>query len=225
MKIYLRLAPALTLTLILTAFAAAQQAPVPVEDEPHHHVVLKNDSVIVMRVKVLPGESTEFHTHAHDRVAVELSEATITQQKPGEAEGATEVRKAGDVVASTANGPYTHRVHDVGSTAFEVLDVELLQRPTTASGPAAGKVEAENPSARVYKWTLEPGATAAMHSHDHPYLMIAATPMMLKMTGPDGKSMGHEVAAGDFHWIDGSVTHSLTNDGTVPGQIVEIELK
>src|SRR5208282_2397645 len=168
MKIYLRLAPALTLTLILTAFAAAQQAPVPVEDEPHHHVVLKNDSVIVMRVKVLPGESTEFHTHAHDRVAVELSEATITQQKPGEAEGATEVRKPGDVLAF-------------------------------------------NGERALY------GATAAMHSHDHPYLIIAATPMMVKMTGPDGKSMGHEVAAGDFHWIDGSVTHSLTNDGTVPG--------
>ncbi len=213
------------LVLLLSTLTTAQQAPVPVEEDPHHHLVLKNDSVVVMHVKLLPGESTLFHTHLHDRVAVDLSDATITRQKPGEPESAPEATKPGDVAALASNGPYTHRVHNAGKGEFEALDVELLHRPANASGAAAGKVEAENPSARVYKWTLAPGATSAMHTHERPYLIISATPMVLKMTDPEGKSFTHEVKAGDIHWVDAKVTHSLTNEGTGVWQIVEIELK
>jgi hypothetical protein len=31
--------------------------------------------------------------------------------------------------------------------------------------------------------------------------------------------------AGDFHWVDSKVTHTLANDGAAEGQIVELELK
>jgi beta-alanine degradation protein BauB len=218
------------LALVLSTLVAAQQSSVPVktvpvEEEPHHHLVLKNESVIVLRVKLLPGESTSYHTHLHDRVAVDLSDTTITRQKLGEAESAPEATKPGDVAAAESKGHYTHIVHNAGNAVFEVLDVELLHRPTTASGPTAGKVEAENPSARVYKWTLAPGTTSAMHTHQRPYLIISATPLVLKMTDPDGKSLTHEVEAGDVHWIDAKVTHSLASEGTTAGTIVEIELK
>jgi quercetin dioxygenase-like cupin family protein len=213
------------LVFMLSTLVTAQQSPVPVEEEPHHHLVLKNESVVVLRVKLLPGESTLFHTHLHDRVAIDLTGATITLQKLGGPESAPEVTQPGGVAASELNGPYTHRVHNAGTVEFEVLDVELLHRPTQASGPAAAKVEAENPSARVYKWTLAPGATSAMHTHERPYLIISATPLVLKMTDPDGKSFTHEVKAGDVHWVDAKVTHSLANEGATAGQIIEIELK
>lgn len=213
------------LALVLSGFLAAQQSPVPVEEEPHHHLVLKNDSVTVLRVKLLPGESTLLHTHLHDRVAVDLSDTTVTFQKPGEPESAPEVTKPGNVAALESNGPYTHLVHNASTTVFEVLDVELLGRPTKAPSAAAAKVEAENPSARVYKWTLAPGATSAMHTHERPYLIVSATPLVLKMTDPEGKSFTHEVKAGDAHWVDAKVTHTLANEGTTAGTIVEIELK
>jgi len=212
---------------MLGSIALAQQAPVPVEQEPHHRVVLKNDSVVVMRVTLAPGESTLYHTHSHDRAAVELSDTTITQQEPGAPEGRKETLKPGDVRASTrGEAPYSHRVKDVGANPFDVIDVELLERPKQPSAPVAGaNVVAENPSARIYKWTLAPGAVSIMHTHARPYLIVAATTMTLKMTSPDGKSLTHEIKAGDFHWVDSKVTHALANEGTTEGQIVEIELK
>jgi len=213
------------LVLVVSVLVGAQQSPVPVEQEPHHHLVLKNDSVLVVRVKLLPGESTLFHTHLYDRMTVDLSDATITRQKPGEPESGPETAKVGRVVALESNGPFTHLVHNAGKATFEALDVEVLHRPTQAAGPAAGKVEAENPSARAYKWTLAPGATSAMHTHERPYLIISTSPLVLKMTDPEGKSFTHEVKAGDIHWVDAKVTHSLANEGTTAGQIVEIELK
>ncbi len=215
----------LALAFVLPLLALAQQPPVPVEEEPHHHLLLKNDFVMVMRVKLLPGESTLFHTHSHDRVAIDLTNTTVTFQKPGEAESTPESTKPGGIAASESKGPYTHRVHNTGATDFEVLDVELLQRPANTSVAAGGKADAENPSARVYKWTIAPGASSAMHTHERPYLIISATPLMLKMTDPEGKSFTHEVKAGDVHWVDAKVTHSLANEGTTEGQIVEIELK
>jgi len=213
------------LMLVLSTLVASQQLPVPAEQEPHHHLVLKNDSVMVLRVKLLPGESTPFHTHLYDRVTINLTDTTITRQKLGYPESSPEMTRPGDVAALESSGPYTHLVHNRGSADFEALDVELLHRPENVSGPAAGKVEAENPSARVYKWTLAPGATSAMHTHERPYLIISVTPLVLKMTDPEGKSFTHEVKAGDFHWVDAKVTHSLANESTTVGQIVEIELK
>ncbi len=57
-----------------------------------------------------------------------------------------------------------------------------------------------------------------MHTHERPYLIISATPLVLKMTDPEGKSFTHEVKAGDIHWVeanstDAKVTHTLANEG------------
>jgi quercetin dioxygenase-like cupin family protein len=200
--------------------------PVPVEKEPLHHVVLKNDSIMVMHLVLPPGERTLYHTHSHDRVAVNLSSTSITQQKLGEPEAAATTSAPGNFSAITLEGnSYTHRVHNVGAAPYDVLDVEILVRPETASTATAAAVAAENPSARIYSWPLAPGMTSAVHTHARPYLIVAATDLTLKMTGPDGQSSSHEVKRGEFHWVDGKVTHSLQNAGSADGQIVEIELK
>ena len=218
---------ALAALCALMGIAAAQQAPapVPVEQEPHHHVVLKNDSVIVMHVTIPPGESTLYHTHSHDRAAVHLTNSAITLQEVDKPESPEMRTQAGEILASThKDDALTHRVRNAGPGPFEVIDVEFLQRPKEPSPPAAAVV-AENPSARIYKWVLAPGATSAMHTHERPYLIVAVSTVQLTMTAPDGKSFTHEVKAGDFHWVDSKVTHTLANAGATEGQIVEIELK
>jgi mannose-6-phosphate isomerase-like protein (cupin superfamily) len=45
------------------------------------------------------------------------------------------------------------------------------------------------------------------------------------MTSPDGSSMEHPVKAGDMHWVDSAVTHTLINHGASKAVLVEIELK
>jgi hypothetical protein len=99
-------------------------------------------------------------------------------------------------------------------------DVFIKKRPSGAT-----VVAAENPSARVYKWVLAPAVASAMHIHDRPYLIVAATSMHLRMSDPAGKSLAEEVKPGDFHWVDSSVEHMLVNESASEGEIVEIELK
>ncbi len=212
--------------LALAGCAFSQQAPVPVEAEPHHHVVLKNDFVLVTHVVIPPGEATLYHTHSYDRAAVHLTNNVVTLQQLNQPESEQTPAKIGEISASTRKGdPLTHRVRNVGPGPFEVIDVEFLQRPAQASAAVAAPVAAENASARIYNWVLAPGASSPQHTHQRPYLIIAVNTVQLKMTAPDGKASTHEVKAGDFHWVDSTVTHTLANDGTTEGQIVELELK
>lgn len=224
MKTLFNFAPAI---LLLALFASQESsAPVPVEQEPHHHLLLKNDQLLVLRVTLQPGERSMYHVHSVDDVAVWLGNTSATQQLPNEPESAPVEQKPGNISLRTLREtPLTHRVHNVGQGLFDVLDVELLQRPEHPSTGAAGPVTAENPSARVYKWTLAPGGATPMHTHERPYLIVAATGFQLKMTAPDGQSATHEIKPGDFHWVTSKVTHTLANAGNGEGQIVEIELK
>jgi quercetin dioxygenase-like cupin family protein len=215
---------------LLPAMLIAQQTStptsVPVEEEPLHKIVFKNDAVTVMHVTLPPGQSTLFHSHTHDRVAIDLSATTIAQQKINEPEGPATPTKPGNVSALTLTGAsYTHRVHNVGSAPYEVLDIEPAQRPKTPSTDVAATVAAENPSARVYNWVLAPGATSPMHTHMRPYIIISVTQLNLKMSSPDGETATHEVGPGDFRYIDAKITHNLSNAGSTPGQIIEVELK
>ena len=204
----------------------AAQTPVPVEQEPFHQVLLKNEDVVVIRATLAPGEQTAYHIHSCDRAGVELAASTTTSQKLGEPEAKPESGSAGEVFSSSCQDqPLIHRVHNVGSTTMDVIDLELLHRPVNPSLMAAGPVAAENPSVRVYKWDIEPGKATAMHTHVRPYVIVVVTAMQLKMTAPDGQFSAEQVKTGDFHWAPVSVTHSLANEGKTEGQIVEFELK
>ncbi len=210
----------------LVASALIAQTPVPVEQEPHHHVVWKNDSVEVIRVFVPAGESTLFHTHSRDRVAVDLTSTMLSFQKLNEPEGQPEPSIPGDISShADFDAPYTHRLHNVGQKTYEVLDVEFFKRPEHPSAIAAATVAAENPSARVYKWNLAPGGATTQHVHEHPYILVAVTSSRLKTTAADGTSAIEVVTAGDSRWVNAKGPHRLANAGSSDGQIVEIELK
>jgi quercetin dioxygenase-like cupin family protein len=224
MKLWFSVAPAAFLLALFSAQESA--APVPVEQEPHHHLLLKNDNLMVLRVTLQPGEWSQYHTHSVDDVAVWLGHSNASQQLPNQPESASIEQQPGNISLRTLHEtPFSHRVHNLGPGIFDVLDVELLQRPEHPSTGAAGPVAGENPSARVYKWKIAPGGVTPMHTHDRPYLIVAATGFNLTMTSPNGQSLTHEIKPGDFHWVTTKVTHTLANEGTGEGQIIEIELK
>jgi quercetin dioxygenase-like cupin family protein len=216
----------LALIAVVTALLSAQDNVVPVEEEPQHKTVLKNDYVQVFRVTLEPGKTTLMHTHAHDDAAVRLSKATVTADRPGEPTGAPEFVYPGLVSArENEKKPHTHRVHNIGTTLFDVIDVQILKRPEGPAAPPISAPAAENPQMRVYRYELGPGAGSAQHTHTRPYLLVAATDMNLRMTSPEGRSMAHPVKAGDLHWVEAPVTHTLINEGREKGVLVEFELK
>src|ERR1700693_5963785 len=118
----------ITLIAVLTAMSSTQDSVVPVEEEPHHKTVLKNDYMQVFRVTLEPGKTSLMHTHAHDDAAVRLSKATVAADSPGGPTGASEFVYPGLVSArENEKKPHTHRVHNIGTTLFDVIDVQILK--------------------------------------------------------------------------------------------------
>jgi quercetin dioxygenase-like cupin family protein len=211
---------------IIVSAAALPQGAVPVEEEPYHRTVFKNDYVQAFRVTLEPGRSTGMHTHARDDVAVRLSNATTAAENLGEPVGPPQHGDPG-LVSARDNGakPITHRVHNVGTTVYDVVDVQILSRPAGPPAPAISPPAAENASMRVYRYELGPGVETARHTHARPYVILVATDADLRMTSPEGASMEHAVKAGDIHWAESPVTHTLANRGSDTAILVEIELK
>lgn len=215
-----------SLFFLLAVSGFAQEVPVPVEQEPYHKTAFKNAYVQAFRVKLEPGKTSLMHMHSRDDAAVRLSAATVASEMPGERPGPPESVVPGMVSARDNEAkPTIHKVRNIGTTLFDVIDVQVLSRPPGPAGDPVSKPAAENARLRVYKYELAPGERSVMHTHKRPYLMIAATDVTLLMISPDGQSMEHPVKAGDMHWVEAQITHALANRGSNKAILVEFELK
>src|SRR5688572_5837190 len=109
----------LSLFLVACAIPALAQDPVQV-DPKHYKVEFENANVRVLRVKIGPGEKSIMHQHPN-AVAVFQSNGRGKFTFP---DGKTEER---DIVAGQAiwTPAITHLPENIGSTAFEVILIEL----------------------------------------------------------------------------------------------------
>lgn len=109
---------------------AKLKEPVPVEQEPHHHVVLQNQYARVLDVFFPVGDPALFHTHSNDNVSVELSgDKTKSQPWGGEWSAPGDVVPGRVAFHKAAGQPYTHRVGSAGNEPFHVIDVEIFAAP------------------------------------------------------------------------------------------------
>ena len=160
----------------------AQQAPVPVEQEPQHKVVFKNEFVRVIDATLPPGYVTLNHTHPVDNVSV-----TISTGRDGEA-GARGVGRAG-----FSKGGYSHSVTNSGVNIMRFIVVEPLKsdRPTAAvTELPKHTLETENDRVRIYRVKLGPGESVQPHTH-------AAGWVEVTVAGGGGPGVAMWHAAGD----------------------------
>ncbi len=107
--------------------AAALTEPVPVEKEPHHHIVFQNQYVRVLNVLFPVGETSLFHTHSNDNVGIPISgDKTQSQPFGGEWSEVQDVKPGAAGFRKAHGQPYTHRVRSAGKLPFHVIDVEVF---------------------------------------------------------------------------------------------------
>jgi hypothetical protein len=158
-----------TILLIAAATAVLAQEPssVPVDQEPHHKVVFKNDFVRVVDATFPAGYVTLNHRHDIDNVAVTISTGR------DDAESQTRVGRAG-----FSKGGYSHRVTNSGPGIMRFIDVEILKsdRPTSPAVQLPNhKLELENDRVRIYRVKLAPGESLASHTHPAGWLEVTVS--------------------------------------------------
>lgn len=113
--------------IFLATFCFSQQpAEVPVDQEPHHHLVFENEYVRVFKVEVAPHEATLVHRHARDYVGVMIGDAEVTNAVVGK-EPKKWSFKDGDVTFLEASGEksFAHRAVNESDKPFVNYTIEL----------------------------------------------------------------------------------------------------
>ena len=139
--------------------------------------------------------------------AIYFGQHHVAIEKAGEPEAPPDAMKVGDVVSSESKG-HTPISLISGAVDFEVLDVELLHRPTTSRSRRREGRSLRIPARPALQVDAGPGTTSAMHTHERPYLVLLGDSAPAEDDRPKGESMTHEVKPGDFH-MDRCQGHAL----------------
>ncbi len=115
----------LTCVLSLAVSTALAQDVTKVAGGPEtHKVILNNDQVRVLDVRIQPGQKVAMHSHPAN-VVYYVTGCKIKTTSP---DGKTAIRE-GKADTAASFGPLTHAVENAGSTECHVVQVEMKQNP------------------------------------------------------------------------------------------------
>jgi mannose-6-phosphate isomerase-like protein (cupin superfamily) len=202
-----------TLLVLAAPAALGAQTPVPVEQEPRHHVVFSNARIRIIDAALPAGYVSLYHTHARDNVPIVVGAGRIAVQPLG---GTATEQDAVLGRATFAAASYAHRVSNVGATPVRFIDVELAEAPPQRGEPAppapeprGHRLELENDRVRVHRVPLAAGDSLPEHRHAGAVVAVAV----------------RALEPGRFDWYADGRVPPATNSGELPLEVVEVELK
>jgi quercetin dioxygenase-like cupin family protein len=208
----------------------AAQTVVAIEAEPNHKIRFDNGKVRMYEVVLAKGQGTLMHEHRADSFSVIFGNTEVVNE-PRSGKAQTFKVPSGFVAfASTAKGPYSHRVIAAGDPGFHVIAMELLT-PASATPPGKGeranppfKVVRENPRGRAYRITLAPGASTPAFTRPAGSAVFAVSAGRVSEESGGRPARLWDFEPGQFHWYDASETVSLKNEGSTPIDLVEVDV-
>jgi hypothetical protein len=219
------------LALAFPAMAQDETAAVPVEKAAYHVPVFRNDYLTLLRVNIPPQRSAGYHIHSLDQVSILIEEADQSAQVLGEAPTPPRRTPRGNVgYTAYSKKPMTHRVNNVGSTAFHNVVIALADAPPGRFAPAAREGAGytqlfDNERVRAWRLVLEAGQTAATITQKAPGLRVIIDGGEIAESVPGEGDRGMALRLGDFYWQQPGATRTVRNIGSTRIELVEIELK
>lgn len=151
---------------------------VPIDREPSHRPVLLSDSLRVFDVLFPPGQQSLWHSHDKDSVLVCLDGADVPSEEPGKALVARPPIASGTIYYRPyASTPFIHRIRNVDTKDFRILDIEVLRAAPLgkplASPYRQATISLENERVRVLRLSLAAGQSTEPMMFEGPHLLIA----------------------------------------------------
>lgn len=219
--------------LVPTQPAAAQEEgpPVPVEKAAYHVPVFSNQFLSVLRVNIPSQRSAGYHIHSLDQISILIEEADQTAQVLGEQPTLPRRNQRGNVTYTAySKKALTHRVNNVGPTAFHNIVITLPEAQPAHFTPAARDVAGytqvlDNERVRGWRLMLEPGQSAGVITQHAPGLRVIVQGGEIIESVPGEGERGMLLRLGDFYWQEPGAKRAVRNVGTSRIEAVEIELK
>lgn len=214
----------LSYTATLSALAA-----VPVSEEPLHIVRYRSPHFVIYTNNLGPGESTQYHEHRNDLLAV-ISGATVAINQKWNDEPGQQRVPAGTVAffpyGDMPNG-YVHRISVGGTLPFINVGVDFQDAPPSVERRASLKLLAgdyitaigENRRGRAYRVDLSAGQSLALPQQGSAVLLVALGTAQIALEGNDSTAHWNSIQ-GDFRFFEASWPPSLKNTSTSATSLV-----
>jgi hypothetical protein len=214
------------LILVKISFA---QVPIPVREEPRHHVVLQNQYLRLLDVWLQPGDTTFFHIHEIPSLFVILSKTVTASQVKGEnwVQGTFTSEPGHAWYNDFKNGPLIHRVCNVDTIRFHVMDIEILSNYNKSTNQISSlpfDTLFTSEKAFAYRVNFSNKEDKKLIDNRGPIVAIVVSgPGLILQNQKDKKQQ--EVLQGKFLWIEPGTNFSIQNNGTDETSAVIFELK
>jgi mannose-6-phosphate isomerase-like protein (cupin superfamily) len=202
------------------------------KDEPHHHVVLQNDLIRVMRILIPPGKATLWHEHNLDSGFLFINATKLRAEVPNNPQAIAGAPPAGFFKSfHYADQHFIHRVINTDTVVQQQLAYEILTPAAGAfavsdrSKAAQYKLEVDDARVRAWRLQLAPGEMADMVEQRAPSVRFVLSGDRILETDMNGKANERDVRPGDFAWLPTPGSRSVSNGGASDLEFVEIELK
>lgn len=213
--------------------AAQNPVPVPISQEPRHHLILENEKVKVYDVTVAPHDQTLLHQHDHDYVFVTLGDSDIENRVLGKAPVELKLK---DGETKFSKGPFAHIAVNLADTPFHNITIEILPTQPSGSLPPALMYDArgltsdllfDQPIVRGWLYTMDPGAGLPLHEHttDHLDVLLTDATIRNEVLGEPTTETQRKRGEVVFVPVNSSYKHAFTNVGRTPVKFIEIEFK
>lgn len=215
----------------------AAEKPVPVFEEPRHHLIVDTPALRILDIQIPPGDTTLFHMHNSAMIYVPISSSRTRNQNLGEewpapstappvAPAPATPTRPGRINggANYVEKPTTHRVNNIGTTLFRLIGIANMT-PGDATSPVAAspaKPEMENRWYRVERLVIAPGTSAPVPTYAGTIVVVMQTPGTAALDG----NVWHPLnGPGDLARIDGSKAYVVHNRGTAEIEVVAVAVK
>jgi len=233
--------PLLSSLLLLFAFSLSAQAPVavPAAKEPHHHLVLENSYVRVLRVSVPAHDATLLHKHDVPYIYVALGPGDVINAVAGKPE-AHLVMTDGQVGYS--RGGFAHIARTDAGFPFNNVTVELL-RPQGEPKNRCDKVVPGEPGPCTHERRVNSYTNSASFETDEidvysvelqpkaGFQDIPETDMLLvaldqsELTVQRTGRTDVKLSGGNHLWLPRRSAHTIRNASEGPSRFLSIKFK
>ena len=204
---------------------------VSIDQEPNHRYVLDSPSLRVFDVFFPTGEVSLYHRHAADSVLVCLDGADVTSEEPNKPLVPRPPIPSGLIYYRPyATEPLVHRVRNIGTTAFRILDIEILTPPRSDSAlaqlPNLFNIVIENSRVSVSKLRLLPNQSTGVVKFTGARLLAVVTAgKFLISTGSQSRDTVIDAVRGHLDMRENAEKEVITNIGDTVLELVSVEAK
>jgi quercetin dioxygenase-like cupin family protein len=217
---------AVLLSTAAASTAFGEETPVPMADEPYHHLLFENPYAAIYDVVLPPGALMRYHQHPTNHLAVVIEGGTLRNEVVDAPATERATGPGGTVVYIPAGPP--HRQSNVGAARVRFIAAEVL-----APAPAADAIDPagqrpgcdmvqNNPVVVAWRCRLAPGDRLVSLAAGIPTLRVALGVGTVGLVEARGAEVAARLVPGTVSWFDGDRRADVINRGDAAVELVEI---